>query len=417
MICKLPMRIKSIKARQIINCKGHPTLEVEVSTSKNTAISAVPIAASKGKYEFVDTYDNDLKRFDGETLDNIVENINRIVSPELIGKNSMDQEDLDGILLSIDDSFDRTHLGVNSITAISQSIAKLGALESDLPLFKYLRVLHDFAGNEHHRLHSEYELPKPVITIYKSSAHHSRNKLPAQEIMLLPRLDFSYQANLVEMFEYLHTFDIHDKKHSLITYIEELDEIISNFGYKFNIGIDMAASKFKRHDRNEYHIPHLKKSGVDFKGNSQKLINLYNSIIEKSHLSFLEDFFDVDDFAAWKEFKEIVTSNKKSTQIVSDDFTSTNIERLERVGLLESVNNVVIKPSQIGTVTETLQFAMRARKYGLNLTVSYRHGDTEDTFISDLAAGVNAEFIRTGFYLGSEHNAKLNRLLQIEQSL
>lgn len=411
------MRIKSVKARQVINSKGHPTLEVEVATPRNTAFSAVPIASSKSKYEFFDAYDNDLKRFDGETLDNIVENVNRIVSPELMGKNSMDQEDLDSILLTIDNSFDRTHLGVNTITAISQAIAKLGAMESDLPLFKYIRVLHDFSGNSMHRLHSEYLSPKPVVTVYKSSYHNKNNKLPAQEIMVLPRGDFSYGSNLIEFFEMLHKLNLDDSKHSLSTFIEDLNKQISKLSYKLDLGVDMAASKYKRHERNEYNIPHLKKSGTSFSGSFSKLLKFYQELAESNHLVFMEDFFDEDDYSAWKDMKDNLGKKKKGIQIVSDDFTATNIERLERVGLLESVNNVVIKPSQIGTVSEAIHFASRARKYGLNLTLSYRHGDTEDTFISDFAVGVNAEFIRSGYYLGSEHNSKLNRLLQIEQSL
>jgi len=411
------MRIKAVKARQVINSKGHPTLEVEVSTSKNTAYSSIPIASSKSKYEYYDVYDNDLTRFDGETLDNIIESVNRIVAPELIGKNSMDQEDIDGIILGIDNSFDRTHLGVNTITALSQSIARLGAMESDLPLFKYFRVLHDFSGHTHDRLHSDYSLPKPVITIYKSASHEKKNSLPVQEVLVLPKSDFYYSSDLVNMFSSLSQLSFDDSRHSLGTFLGDVTTDLRKKRFKFDLGIDMSASKYKRYDHGQYYIPNLKKAGINFSGDFKKLSKVYFDLVENNNLIFLEDLFDEDDYSAWKEFKDIILRKNKKVQVVADDFTATNIERLERVGLLESVNNVVIKPSQVGTVTEVIQFASRARKYGLSITVSYRHGETEDTFISDLAVGVNAEFIRTGYYLGSEYNSKLNRLLQIEQSL
>jgi enolase len=411
------MRIKSVVARQIINSKGHPALEVEVSTSKNSASSASPIAASKSKYEFTDAYDNNISRFDGETLENIVENINRIIAPELIGRNCMEQEDLDTILLQLDNSFDRTHLGVNTLTATSQAIAKLGALESDLPLFKYIRVLHDFSDRSNHKLHSEYLMPKPVITVYKASSHNLHNKLPVQEIMLVPTKDFSYSASLIELFQSISHLDLSDSDHSLKTYLNEFHKQIAKNKVPVDIGLDMAASRFKRHERNEYVMPHLKRDGDTFSGDFKKLVDFYLELVEKNKVLFCEDFFDEDDYSAWKELKDGAVKKSRNVQIVSDDFTATNIERLEKVGLLECVNNVVVKPSQIGTVSEVIHFASRARKYGLNLTISYRHGDTEDTFISDLAVGIGAEYLRSGFYLGSEHNSKLNRLLQIEQGL
>lgn len=411
------MRIKSLKARQIINSKGHPTLEVEISTFRNTAYSSVPIASSKSKYEYYDAYDNDLTRFNGETLDNIVESVNRIVAPELIGKNVMDQESLDEMILKIDDSLDRKRLGVNTITALSQAIVKLGAMESDLPLFKYFRVLHDFSAHSDNRLLSEYSLPKPVITIYKSASHDKKNKLPAQEILVLPRNDFYYSTDLINMFYSLSQLSIDDSKHSLVTFLEKISKYLKMQDFKFDLGIDMSASRYKRQDNGQYLIPNLKKTGSNFSGDFKKLGKFYLDLVQNNNLIFFEDLFDEDDYSAWKEFKDSVLEKNNIVQIVSDDLTATKVERLEKVGLLESVNNVVIKPSQAGTVTEIIEFASRARKYGLDLTVSYRHGETEDTFISDLAVGVNAKFIRTGYYIGSEYNSKLNRLLQIEQSL
>lgn len=411
------MRIKSVRARQIINAKGHPTLEIEVSTSKNTAISSVPIASSKSKYEFYDAYDNNLKRFHGETLDTIVENVNRVIAPEFVGRNSMDQEAADKLLLEIDSTLERTRLGVNTITATSQAIAKLGAIESDLPLFKYLRVLHDFTGVPNPKLNSDYYLPTPVITVYRGSGHATERRLPAQEVLFVPRGKFSYIENLVTMFEALSKLDLKDSKHTLKTFIEHVEKQSTKIGFKFQLGIDMAASRYKRADQEEYIIPHFNSANVPFNASVNRLVKNYIDLVKKHKLVFLEDLFAEDDYAAWKEFKDHHNAIDTNVQIVSDDFTATNIERLEKVGLLDSANNVVLKPSQAGTVTECIHFAQRARRYDMNITVSYRHGETEDTFISDLAVGLNAEYIRTGFYQGSEHTSKLNRLLQIEESV
>ncbi len=411
------MRIKSIRARQIINANGHPALEVEVSTSKNTAISSSPIASSKSKYEFYDAYDNKLKKFHGETLDAIVNNITRVVAPEFIGKNSMDQEAIDKLLLEIDSTLGRTRLGVSTIAATSQAVAKLGAMESDLPLFKYLRVLHDFTGSPNPKLNSEYKLPIPVLTVYKSGSHSGEKKLPAQEVLFLPKGKFSYSKDLVSMYEGLSSLDLIDEKHTLKTFLDHVEKQANKSEFKFSMGLDMAASKYKRADQDEYIIPHFNSTTVPFNATVNRLIKSYIDLVKKNKLVFLEDFFSEDDYSAWKNFKDHFSELGANVQIVSDDFTATNLERLEKVGLLDSANNVVIKPSQAGTVTECIHFAQRARRYAMNLTVSYRHGETEDTFISDLAAGINADYIRTGFYHGSQHTSKLNRLLQIEESV
>lgn len=410
------MRIKSLKARQIINGKGHPTLQVEVASSRNTAISSIPIAATKSKYEFFDEYDNDVRKFHNETLKTIIQNIERLIVPELTGKNSMDQEEIDSLILEIDNSLDRSGLGVNTLTAISQAIAKLGAMESDLPLFKYLRVLHDYTGRPVTKLNSEYNLPIPVLTVYQSSGHYRSRKMPVQEILVYPKSKFRYSSDLVRLFESLNHLDL---KHSAV-HLESLLKIMGikllDLDFKFNLGVDMAASRFKRPDDANYIIPFFNSEKVPFKGDFNKLSRIYRTWIAENNLSFVEDLFDEDDYSAWKDLHE-ATKEEKNIQIVADDLTATNLERLEKVSALECANNVIIKPSQVGTVTESIHFAQSARKLGHNLTVSYRFGETEDSFISDLAVGINAEYIRTGFYHGSEYIAKLNRLLRIEESV
>jgi enolase len=411
------MRIKSIKARQVLNSKGHPTLQIEASTARNHAIATVPLASSKSKYEFADSYDKTERRFHVESLNYIVETVDKIIFPALEGQNSGSQEDIDRLLLQLDNTLDRSRLGVSTISATSQAIARLGAIESDLPLFKYLRVLYDFTGLPHSRLNSNYMMPKPVITYHSSSSHDTSSNLPIQEILLLPQGNFKYQYDLIPFFENLSNLNLEKKAANSEQYFDLLVKEIKRSGAKFSLGLDFAASKYKRNEggNTEYVIPNFTSENIPWKGDFHKLVRHFLKWAHKYNLSFFEDLFSEDDYSAWKEFKDKLFEIDPSAQIVSDDFTATNSERLDKVSMLECCNNVVIKPSQIGTVIESIHFAQRARKYGHSLTVSYRHGETEDSFISDFAVGINADFIRTGYYKGSEYISKLNRLISIEE--
>lgn len=411
------MRIKSLTARQIINSKGHPTLQVEVSTAKNTATSSVPLAGSKSRFEFEDNYDNNLKRFHYETLNGIIEAIDRVIAPEFVGRNSMDQDGIDKLLLELDNTLDRSHLGITTITAISQAVAKLGALESDLPLFKYIRVLHDFTGVPNIRLNSEYRLPTPVITIYRSALHDLHHTLPVQEVMIMPKGSFSYEKDLVKLFHAITELSVNDNKQTLQTFLADLTKQLSKLKVKFCLGIDMAGSNFKVSETGTYQMKNFHSNVVNFHASFKKLLKAYLELIQKYKIQFLEDPFSEDDYSAWKDLNDALFEKDPSIQLVSDDFTATNLERLEKISMLETANNIVIKPSQIGTISEVIHFTQLARKFDKRLTVSYRLGETEDTFIADLAVGINADYFRSGYALGSEYISKLNRLLQIEESL
>ncbi len=409
------MRIKSVRARQILNSKGQPTLEVEISTNRYTAYSSVPTASSKSKYEYVDVYDHDVLKFDGETLGVVVRNIESVVANELKGKNVLDQESIDTLLLDIDNTYDRSKLGISAITAISQCIAKLGALESEMPLYKYLRVLYEFGDESIVKLHSEYNLPVPIITVLKSGAHNRQSTLPFQEIMLMPRSDFRY-SEVIDFYNALRYLNFVDRPRSFIELLDSIDKSLKKSKYRFCFGIDFSASRYKNADTGDYVLPNFYAKGEFLRADTKKMVKMYENLLGRYDiLVFLEDIFDEDDFASWKETHNLIEYNPSAVQIVSDDLTAGNIERLEKVGILEVVNNIVLKPTQVGTVTEMIRFASRVKRYNMNLTVSYRSGETEDTFISDLAVGVGAEFIRVGVYQGSEYNSKINRLLQIDK--
>ncbi len=412
------MRIKEISARQIIANNGHPTLQVRIATSKNEAYSSIPLAASKGKYEFRDSYDDKTKRFHHETLATAIDKVQRIISPEVVGKNCMDQVEMDQLLLDIDGTVDRSSLGVNVITAVSQAMAKLGAMESDLPLFKYIRILHDFTGVPDTRLNSEYSLPTPLITIYQAALHEHSSTLPFQELLLIPKEKFSYHKDLIKLFHDLSRLEIKPGHKTMKSFLNQATKHVKKLNPRFALGIDMAASRYKRtDDEGEYVIPGFTSPKVPFNGDEKKLARAYMKMVQEGTIRFIEDPFEEDDYAGWKEFKDDMFALDPSVQIVADDFTATNMERLDKISVLECANNVVLKPSQIGTISECISYTQRARKYGHNLTVSYRHGETEDTFIADLAVGINAKYIRTGPFQDSAYVAKLNRLLSIEESV
>lgn len=414
------MRIKSIKARQILNGSGHPTVEIEVATSRNFAISSVPLASTKSKFEFNDIYDNHTKRYHKETLNVIVENVANVVAPELIGKNSMDQENIDKLLLQLDGTYNRSRLGVNVLTAISQAVAKLGALESELPLFKYIRVLYDFTGISKDKLNSSYKMPTPVLTIYKHFSTHSKGVMPFQEIMVITKPNFKFLRDLIPTYEKLNNLDLDSidsfNSSSLNQIIENIQEKFKNNKIDIEFAIDFASSRFYRNDENIYVIPNFLSHGSTFKGNGQKMMSVFKRLHE-NNVHYLEDPFAEDDYSSWKILTDYSSTHHIHLDVVADDLTATNIERLTKVSMLGATNHVSVKPTQIGTLSETINFIQLAKDLGMEVTISYRNGETEDTFISDLACGVNADYIRTGYFLGSEYISKLNRLTQIEHLL
>lgn len=409
------MRIKSLKARQILNGSGHPTLEVEASTSRNTVVSSVPVASTKSQYEFHDIYDKYENRYNEDSLAIVIDNVNSVIGPELIGKNSMDQELIDNLLLELDGTYDRSKFGVNTLAAISQSIAELGSIESELPLFKYIRVLYDFTGNPPEKLDSTYEMPVPVLTLLSYFSSHSNLVKPVQEIMLLPIGKFSYLHDLISLFSKLQEFDI-DYNSNLYDTLDKINKFLKKKEIKAELGIDFASSRFYRKDESAYVMPDFKAVESNFRGDFKKLLKLYKDL-SKHNVYYLEDPFYEEDYSAWKELTDYSRNGDIHLDIVSDDLTATNVERLTKVGMLGASNHVSVKTTQIGTVTESIHFVQNAKKYDMDVTVSYRKGESEATFISDLAVGVGASYIRTGGIVGSEYISKLNRLSQIESMI
>lgn len=411
------MRITKFISRLIFNGKGQPTIEVEVGTHEFSVTSSVPCAASRSRYEKPDVFGNKKAVIQGKTLNLSVENLNRIVAPELIGRNPVDQETIDDILLEINDSVSTNSfaLGAMALAATSQAVAKLGALVSNLPLYKYIRILHDLSPFARVKLGGDYTLPLPVITVYRSITHEMRNKLPVQEVMVYPKGYFIPSRDLVHIFDFVQRIRLDDHKASLKTFLQELRNFIKSHGMRLSIGIDMAASSLFDAEHQIYVIPNLVKYGTSFKGGAHELVKVYLKYFSEI-IDFFEDPFAEDEYGSWKELYDALDTDKEyvTKEIVSDDLTATNINRLEKIAVLELANNVVIKPSQIGTVTDVVNFAALANSHGFGITGSYRYGETGDTFIVDLSVGVGAHYIRVGYFNGSEYISKVNRLLRIE---
>lgn len=411
------MRIKQFKPRLVYNGNLTPTLEVELSTSRYTAHSSVPIPLSVSKYEYKYVINNAQENTFAH-IQNFIDSFNRILSPEIVGMNVLDQDKIDDLLIEIDGTFERSNLGVNSMIAVSQALAKLGALESDLPLFKYIRVLHDLDQNAKVKLSSNYELPIPIITIYRSGMHNLKSKIPAQEIMIYPVSNKKIKNDLFSIFLFLKENELVETKLGLASFLENLNRLSKSAKLKVCFGIDMAASRFYHQENDEYIIPNLTNYGSVFRGGANKLTHHYIKFLA-NFVTYIEDPYNEDHISAWKNLHDELNKETDfiSKEIVGDDITATNIDRLEKVALLEAVNNVTIKPSQVGTVTEAIRFAAVANSYGLGITGSYRFGETEDDFIVDFSVGVNADYLRIGYFMGSEYISKINRLLRIADIL
>lgn len=405
--------IKKIKARQIIDSRGEPTLESEVFTDRGSFRASVPAGASRGNYEAVEERD-ERNEFFGKGVREAVESVEKIISPNLKGKDESNQKELDDLLIEIDGSKDKSKLGANTLLSVSMASARAGAFKNDVPLFVHLREMVNTDG--------DFSLPRPSFNIINGGAH-AGNNLDIQEFMIVPNLDsFSknYQAG-VEIYHYLKE-NLKSKYGSSAINLgdeggfapdmdgafEALDFIyraIGKAGYegKIELGIDAAASEFY-------------KEGYEFEGNKltgDELLSFYKNITNKYPIIFLEDPLSEDDWDMWTKANEEL----KDITIIGDDLTVTNPHRIKKALSLNACTGMVVKMNQIGTVTETINSALLARKNSWKLLVSHRSGETCDSFVADLAVALKADFMKSGAPARGERTTKYNRLLRIEEEI
>ena len=406
-------KITKVKARQVFDSRGNPTIEAEVFTKNNSALAICPSGASTGTYEAFEKRDKNNKRYLGKSVLNAVNLINTKISKKLKGQNVHEQERIDTVLINLDGTRQKTRLGANSILAVSMAVKKLSARVKKLPLFKTFLVKNNF------------KLPYPLMNIINGGAH-ANNGLRIQEFMIRPDRAKNFSDAMRICYVVIKNLSKIIKNRGLSTSVgdeggfapmissnnQALDLIVSAIkksgfvnGRDVSICLDVAANELYKKGKYSIHS----KSFVSV----EKSIKEFNKIITKYKIKSIEDPFAENDWISWNKLMK----NTSKVQIVGDDLYVTNLERLKKGFLNISSNAILIKLNQIGTVSETLEVIKFAQIIGFKTIISHRSGDSEDTFIADLAVGTNSDQIKTGSLARSERVAKYNQLLRIEEGL
>ena len=407
--------IEKIYAREILDSRGNPTVEVDIITkSGEMGRASVPSGASTGEYEAIEMRDLDNKRYLGKGVQKAIDNINTI-SKELIGINTTEQRKIDHLLIDLDNTENKSNLGANAILGISLAIAHVGAKVSDKPLYKYL-------ANDNHLL-----LPMPMMNILNGGSH-ADNSVDIQEFMIAPFGASTFSEALQMGTEIFHHLKSELKSKGLATSVgdeggfapdlnsntEAIEFIISSItkagfepGKDILIALDVAASEL--YSNNFYN---LKSENKKLKSN--QMIDYLCKLVNEYPIFSIEDGLDENDWEGWKNLTSEIGS---TVQIVGDDLTVTNINRLERAINEKCINAILIKLNQIGTVTETVEAIEMARNSGLGSIISHRSGETEDTTIADLSVAMGMGQIKTGSLSRTDRVCKYNQLLRIEEEL
>ena len=406
-------KILKVKARQIFDSRGNPTVEAEVFTKRNSASAICPSGASTGTYEAFEKRDKNNKRYLGKSVLSVVNLINKKISKQLKGQNVHDQERIDAIMINLDGTRQKSKLGANAILAVSMAVKKLSAIEKNIPLYKNFFIKKNF------------KLPLPLMNIINGGAH-ANNNLRIQEFMIRPdrarnfseamRMCFIVIKNLSKLIKqkklstsvgdeggFAPMIDNNNQALNLIVEAIKKSGFIN--GKDICICLDVAANELFK--KNKYSIHSNKYVSVD------KSIRQYKKMVKKYKIKSIEDPFAENDWSAWSKLMRSI----KKIQIVGDDIYVTNLERLKKGFLNVSSNAILIKLNQIGTVSETIEVIKFAHIIGFNTIISHRSGDSEDTFIADLAVGTNSNQIKTGSLARSERVAKYNQLIRIEEKL
>jgi enolase len=408
--------IKAVRAREILDSRGNPTLEAEVELHDGTVgIAAVPSGASTGKHEAVELRDNDQSRYNGLGVLKAVSNVNQHIAPAIIGLEATEQIDIDQHMIQLDESPDKSNLGANAILGVSLAAARAAARSKGMPLYRYLGGAGACA------------LPVPMMNILNGGKHAS-NSTDLQEFMIVPAGadSFSHAVQMcAEIYQQLkkvlkekgHNTNVGDEggfAPSLESNSQALEAILTaiekaNYlpGKDCFLALDSASSEFYK---DGWYV--LSKEGKTF--NSHEMVDFYARWASIYPIISIEDGMAEDDWDGW----QILTKTLgHKIQLVGDDLYVTNVERLKTGIEKNASNSVLIKLNQIGTLTETLAAIQMAREYNWTAIISHRSGETEDTTIADLAVGLNTGFIKCGAPCRSERVAKYNRLLRIEMEL
>ncbi len=408
--------IEDIVARQILDSRGNPTVEVEVVLSSGViGRAAVPSGASTGVHEALELRDGDPNRYKGKGVEQAVANVNETIAQELIGWDATDQMEIDRLLIEMDGTPNKSNLGANAILGVSLAVAHAAAAALDLPLYRYLGGV------------AAHILPVPLMNIL-NGGKHAADSADFQEFMVVPVGAPSFSEALrmgVEIYHTLkevlkqagYTTNVGDEggfAPSLKSNAEAFDliiEAIQKAGYTpgedVYLALDAAASEL--YQDGKYHLP---KEGKSF--SSDEMIGFLAEWVERYPIVSIEDGLAEDDWSGWEQ---LTARLGRQVQLVGDDLLVTNVARLEEAIERQAANSILIKLNQIGTLTETIEAILKAQRAGWTAIVSHRSGETEDTTIADLAVGLNVGQIKTGAPARTDRVAKYNQLLRIEEML
>ena len=409
--------IAKVFAREILDSRGNPTVEVDVTLNDGSlGRAAVPSGASTGVYEAVELRDGDKSRYLGRGVQKAVANVNNIIAPRLTGENALDQRKIDDIMRNLDGTLNKEKLGANAILGVSLACAKAAANALGIELYQYI-------GGAH-----AHVIPTPMMNILNGGAH-ANNNVDIQEFMIMPVGAQSFADALRMCTEVFHTLKgiladmgnttsvgdeggfapmLEKDEDALKVIVQAIEKAGYNTNFDFKIAIDAAASEWAT-DEGDYVMP---KSGI--KKTKREMVDYWKDLCDRYPIISIEDGVGEDDWEAWKMLTNELGDR---VQLVGDDLFVTNIERLSDGIDSEVANSILIKFNQIGTLTETLDAIMIAKRAGYTAVISHRSGETEDTTISDIAVAVNAGQIKTGAPSRSDRVAKYNRLLRIEEQL
>ena len=409
------LEIVDVQAREILDSRGNPTVEVEVTLDDGTVGRAcVPSGASTGIHEACELRDGDKSRYLGKGVLKAVENVNTEIAECLQGLNALDQTSIDKLLIELDGTPNKTRLGANAILGASLAVARAAATALGLPLYKYVGGV------------NAKTLPVPMMNVLNGGAHATGSNVDIQEFMIMPVGAPSFREALRWCAEVFHTLkkvvpasgvgdeggyapNLESDEDALKALVEAIEKAGYKPGEDFMIAMDCAVSDWFDKDDGKYHLP---KRGVTM--TAAELVEMYKGWVEKYPIISIEDGLGEDDWDGWKLLTEELGGK---IQLVGDDLFVTNAERI-KTGIEKGVaNSVLIKVNQIGTLTETLDAIQTAHRAGYTAVISHRSGETEDTTIADLTVAVNAGQIKTGAPSRTDRVAKYNQLLRIEDEL
>jgi enolase len=410
--------IESVSAREILDSRGNPTVEVDVMLDSGIVGSAaVPSGASTGEHEALELRDGDKKRYLGKGVKKACENVATLIGPLAVGRDAFDQAGLDAAMLEADGTPNKGKIGANAMLGVSMATARAAAIELGVPLYKYL-------GGPNARV-----LPVPLMNIINGGAH-ADNSLDFQEFMIVPKGAANFSEALRAGAEVFHTLKklLHDRKASTgvgdeggfapdlpgaAAALSVVSEAIEKAGYKVGkdvaLALDVASSELWDKTTKTYKLEGEGKE-LDGKG----MVDFYRSLCEQFPIVSIEDGMAENDWDGWVALTQAIG---KKVQLVGDDLFVTNTERIKQGIAKGASNSVLVKVNQIGTLTETLESVEMAHRNGWTTIISHRSGETEDNFIADLAVACRSGQIKTGSLARSERVAKYNRLLRIESEL